>query len=138
MSTKLYVGNIPFKISEAEVIKLFSSVGSVLSVSIPTDRTTEKPRGFAFVEMESLQDAQDAVNQLHNVELGGRFIMVSIADDRANAYNRPKASKLGKDTCILCRNITEVYGFNSASGGVCLDCIRSLSLATRSTPSTKS
>ena len=137
MSNKLYVGNIPFSISEEVIKELFSSIGTVISISIPKDRTSGKPRGFAFVDMESPYDAKEAVDKLHNAELGGRYIMVSLADDRANAYNRPKPFNLGKSTCMLCSKPNTVYGFNIISGGVCLDCIRSLSLATRSSPSNK-
>lgn len=137
MSNKLYVGNIPFSISEEVIKELFSSIGPVLTVTIPADRTNGKPRGFAFVDMESPYDAKEAVDKLHNAELGGRYIMVSLADDRANAYNRPKPFNLGKSTCMLCSKPNTVYGFNIISGGVCLDCIRSLSLATRSSPSNK-
>ena len=138
MPTKLYVGNIPFKITTTELLELFSSVGDVISVTIPPNKDSGKPRGFAFIEMKHEADAYKAVSQLHTAELGGRCIMVSLADDRASAYNRPKAVNLGKDTCILCNKPNVVYGFNKIPGGVCLDCIRALSLATRSFPANHS
>lgn len=135
MPNQLYVGNIPFTATTEDILQLFSSIGPVLTVTIPADRTNGKPRGFAFVDMKYHYDAVAAVNQLHNAELGGRYIMVSLADDRASAYNRPKPVSLGQSTCILCHKPGEVFGFHTE--GVCLDCIRSLSLATRSKPSTR-
>ena len=53
MQSKLYVGNLPFSASEADITELFASAGTVSRTTIVTDRETGRPRGFAFVEMGS-------------------------------------------------------------------------------------
>ena len=79
MSNKLYVGNIAFSSTEADLKDLFGRHGTVESVSVVTDRQTGRPRGFAFVEMEEAQAAQDAIRALDGTELGGRTIKVDQA-----------------------------------------------------------
>ena len=82
MSKKLYVGNISFSSTEADLRDLFGRHGSVASVGVPTDRETGRPRGFAFVEMESTDAAEDAIRALDGSEFGGRTIKVNEARDR--------------------------------------------------------
>jgi len=77
MNKKLFVGNIPFKISESELSELFSRFGNVVSVSIPTDRETGRKRGFAFVEMETQEEAEAAIKELNGHTLEGRQISVN-------------------------------------------------------------
>jgi len=78
---KIYVGNLPFSATEAEVRTLFSEHGTVESVSLPTDRETGRPRGFGFVEM-SQADAARAIQSLNGKELGGRPLRVNEAQDK--------------------------------------------------------
>jgi len=80
MSKKLYVGNLPFSITEDDLNQLFSQHGEVTSVSIITDRETGRPRGFAFVEMAS--GAEEAVRALNETEYGGRNLKVNEARPR--------------------------------------------------------
>jgi RNA recognition motif-containing protein len=80
MSKKIYVGNLPFSASEAEIRSLFSQYGEVSSVSVITDRDTGAPRGFAFVEMES--GAQEAIQALEGHMMGGRSLKVNEARPR--------------------------------------------------------
>ena len=68
---KIYVGNLPFTTTDEELRTLFSQHGTVESVSLPTDRETGRPRGFAFVEM-SQADASRAIQSLNGKDLGGR------------------------------------------------------------------
>ncbi|MES2644478.1 MAG: RNA-binding protein [Myxococcota bacterium] len=82
MNNKLYVGNLPFSATEAELNKLFGGVGQVSRTSIVTDRETGRPRGFAFVEMATDAEAQAAVQSLDGQSLGGRQIQVNIARPR--------------------------------------------------------
>jgi RNA recognition motif-containing protein len=82
MNNKLYVGNLPFSATEAEINKLFGGVGQVSRTSIVTDRETGRPRGFAFVEMATDAEAQAAVTALDGQNLGGRQIQVNIARPR--------------------------------------------------------
>src|SRR5215475_1305541 len=81
--TKIYVGNLPFSATEAEVRDLFSQYGAVESVSLITDRDTGRPRGFGFVEM-SRADASRAIQNLNGKELGGRPLRVNEAQERGS------------------------------------------------------
>ena len=65
MSRKLYVGNLPFNTEETQLQDLFATAGTVDSVSMVRDRETGRARGFAFVEMGSDADAQQAINKLN-------------------------------------------------------------------------
>ncbi len=85
MGTRLYVGNLPFSADEAQIRDLFSQDGrSVTEVKIVTDRDTGRPRGFAFVEMGSSQDADGAIRELNGRDLGGRALTVNEARERSN------------------------------------------------------
>lgn len=79
MSRKLYVGNLPFQTDEPELQALFASVGSVERVTVMRDRATGQARGFAFVEMASDEEAQQAITALHQHQLGGRSLTVNEA-----------------------------------------------------------
>ena len=79
--TKIYVGNLPFSATDAEIRELFAQHGTVESVSIITDRDTGRPRGFGFVEM-SRADATKAIQSLNGKELGGRPLRVNEAQER--------------------------------------------------------
>lgn len=79
MSRKLYVGNIPYETDEADLQALFAQAGSVESVRVMRDRDTGRPRGFAFVEMSTEGDAQNAVSQFNEQPFGGRTLTVNEA-----------------------------------------------------------
>lgn len=85
MNNKLFVGGIPFATTEEELQELFAQHGEVSSVRIITDKFTGRSRGFGFVEMASPEDAQKAIEALHETELGGRTIAVSEARPREEA-----------------------------------------------------
>lgn len=78
---KIYVGNLPFTATDAEIRTLFSSHGTVESVTLPVDRDTGRPRGFGFVEM-SQADASRAIQHLNGTDMGGRPLKVNEAQDR--------------------------------------------------------
>jgi RNA recognition motif-containing protein len=78
---KIYVGNLPFTATEAEVRTLFSQHGSVESVALPTDRETGRPRGFGFVEMPQA-DAARAIQALNGYSMNGRPLRVNEAQDK--------------------------------------------------------
>ena len=80
MSKKIYVGNLPFTATDDEVRSKFEEFGTVESVSLVTDRDTGRPRGFGFVEMEN--GADEAIQALHQTEMGGRSLNVSEARPR--------------------------------------------------------
>ncbi len=79
MNKKLHVGNLSYATTEAELQRLFTEVGPVVSVSLITDRQTGRSKGFGFVEMETEQAAQQAIERLNNYELNERSITVSEA-----------------------------------------------------------
>lgn len=82
MSSKLYVGNLSFDSTEADLKDLFGRHGTVESVAVITDRETGRPRGFGFVEMSEASAAQDAIRALDGTDFGGRSIKVNEAQDR--------------------------------------------------------
>jgi len=82
LSKKLYVGNLPFSTTEDELRAVFERHGSVASVNVITDRETGRPRGFAFVEMDEANAADEAQRALDGSELGGRSLRVNEAQDR--------------------------------------------------------
>jgi cold-inducible RNA-binding protein len=79
MGKKLYVGNLPYSITEDEVRAMFAEVGTVTSVTLITDRATGQPKGFGFVEMETEEAAQEAITKLNGRELQQRTLNVSEA-----------------------------------------------------------
>lgn len=81
MAQKIYVGNLPFDASESAVEQLFATYGEVVSVALPTDRETGRPRGFGFVEMSSA-DAAKAIADLNGKDFGGRALNVNEAKPR--------------------------------------------------------
>lgn len=79
MARKLYVGNLPYDTGEQDLQALFGEAGTVESVNVMRDMATGRARGFAFVEMATDEDAQKAINQFNNYELGGRNLNVNEA-----------------------------------------------------------
>ncbi len=82
MSAKLYVGNLAFTAQEEDLKGIFADFGEVKSVKIIMDRETNRPRGFAFVEMATPDQAQAAVDGLDGQEALGRPLKVNIARER--------------------------------------------------------
>lgn len=87
MNRKLYVGNLPYETAEAELQELFGRVGAVESVRVMRDMATGQARGFAFVEMATDEEAQKAVTELNQHQLGGRNLTVNEA--RPKGERRP-------------------------------------------------
>jgi len=79
MSTKLYVGNLPYQTTESDLQTLFETSGSVASINVVRDRATGQARGFAFVEMSDAEGAQRAIKELDRQEYGGRQLTVNEA-----------------------------------------------------------
>jgi len=80
--SRLFVGNLPYNATAAELKEFFSSVGLVSSVSLPVERESGKPRGFAFVEFPDHAHAQEAVRRFHNQPFNGRALVVNEARAR--------------------------------------------------------
>ena len=82
MSSKLFVGNLPFSVTENDLQDAFSAHGTVVEATLMMDRTTGRPRGFGFVTMNTPEEAQKAIAALHGAQLGGRALTVNIARPR--------------------------------------------------------
>jgi len=87
MSRKLYVGNLPYETGEADLQELFARAGTVETVQVMRDMSTGRARGFAFVEMSTDDEAQRAITELNEHQLGGRNLTVNEA--------RPKPARSG-------------------------------------------
>ncbi|HCN79120.1 MAG TPA: hypothetical protein DIT13_18295, partial [Verrucomicrobiales bacterium] len=79
MNTKMYVGNLPFKASEADLRDLFSQFGGVTDVFLPMDRESGRPRGFAFVSMDTPEAMNAAIAGLNGKDFGGRVLTINEA-----------------------------------------------------------
>ena len=87
MSTKLYVGNLPYETTEADLQALFEGAGQVSTIKIVRDRATGQARGFAFVEMIDVEGAQRAITELDKYQYGGRNLTVNEARPMAPRSN---------------------------------------------------
>jgi len=79
VSTKLYVGNLPWNFSNNQLLDIFKPHGNVISAKVVTDKASGKSRGFGFVEMENDNDANSAIKALNGSELSGRKLVVAAA-----------------------------------------------------------
>ena len=93
MAVRLFVGNLPYNTTEAELREHFSAVGPLTYVHLPTDRESGRPRGFAFVEFDDPSQAEEAVRRFNNQMFKGRPIAVNEArarEDRGRAAAPPR------------------------------------------------
>lgn len=93
MGKKMYVGNMSYDVSDADLEKMFSSHGTVESAQVIVDRDTGRSKGFGFVEMSNDAEAQDAIQAMNGTESDGRTLTVNEAKprkagggDRRNRY----------------------------------------------------
>ncbi len=108
MSIKLYVGNLPYSVTDASLQSNFAEFGSVSSAKVMMDRETGRSKGFGFVEMASSEAAQAAISGLHGMSVDGRSIVVNMARPRevsagpggysAAGYSAGKRSDVGYGT----------------------------------------
>ncbi|KAK7378873.1 hypothetical protein VNO80_04321 [Phaseolus coccineus] len=77
---RLYIGNLPFSITNSQLAELFGEAGTVASVEIVYDRVTGRSRGFAFVTMESVEDAKEAIRMFDGSQVGGRTAKVNFPE----------------------------------------------------------
>ncbi len=82
MSTKLFVGNLSFDLTENDLQDAFAAHGTVLEANLMMDRSTGRPRGFGFVTMSTPEEAQKAIEAMNGKQLGGRALTVNIARPR--------------------------------------------------------
>ncbi|MEO8505182.1 MAG: RNA-binding protein [Acidobacteriota bacterium] len=79
MAKKLYVGNLPFSVTEDQLRALFEPLGEVVSAKVISDKFTNQSKGFGFVEMANDPEAQEAISRLNETNLGARKIVVNEA-----------------------------------------------------------
>jgi RNA recognition motif-containing protein len=82
MGNRLYVGNLPYSVTELDLRDLFSPMGTVTEAKIVTDRETGRPRGFGFVEMSNEAEAKKAIQELDGRDVQGRPVAVKEAEER--------------------------------------------------------
>lgn len=82
MSSKIYVGNLPYSVTDASLKSNFAEFGNVASAKVMMDRDTGQSKGFGFVEMATAESAQAAISALHGMSVDGRSIVVSLARPR--------------------------------------------------------
>jgi len=82
MNKKLYVGGLPYSVTDEQLMELFESHGTVESAKVITDRYTDRSRGFGFVEMSTQEEAEKAIQALNGTELEGRSLTVNVSKPR--------------------------------------------------------
>ncbi|MBT9510926.1 MAG: RNA-binding protein [Acidovorax sp.] len=108
MSSKIYVGNLPYSVTDSILESNFAEFGRVSSAKVMMDRETGRSKGFGFVEMGSAEAAQAAISALHGMSVDGRSIVVNLARPReegggsgghgAGGYTSAKRSDVGYGT----------------------------------------
>jgi RNA recognition motif-containing protein len=88
MGTKLYVGGLPYSVTDGRLQEIFSTHGTVQSANVISDKMTGQSRGFGFVEMSSNSEAQKAIESLNGTQLDGRTLTVNEAKPMARRDNR--------------------------------------------------
>ena len=91
MGKRLYVGNLPYRMTDEELATAFSQAGTVADVTIVIDRETGRSRGFGFVEMATEAAAATALETMNGAEVGGRTLKVAEAKERPTLRPRPAA-----------------------------------------------
>ena len=97
--SKIYIGNMPFTTTDTDLNAMFAKHGNVTSVNIITDKFSNRPRGFAFVEMDTDESAQKAIAALNGTQLEGRALVVNTAKpqeergrgERSGNSSRPRS-----------------------------------------------
>jgi cold-inducible RNA-binding protein len=82
ISSKIFVGNLNYQTKQADLTALLSAAGDIVDVYMPSDRATGRPRGFAFVEYSSPEEAAAAIEQFDGQDLDGRPLKVNEAEER--------------------------------------------------------
>jgi RNA recognition motif-containing protein len=89
MTRRLYVGNLPYDATEKQIRQAFETEArKVVSIKIVTDKETGRSRGFAFVDLETPEQAKAAIEELNGKDLGGRAMIVNEAEDRGPAQGK--------------------------------------------------
>lgn len=104
MNVRLYVGNLPYETSEEDLKTLFSGAGTVVSATVIRDRSTNQSKGFAFVEMGSQSEAEEAIKKFDGMSIGNRAIIVNKARPPEERSSSGFGSRPGKGGGFRDRN----------------------------------
>lgn len=85
MSVRLYIGNLSFYVTDEDLNEIFSNCGEVEEATVINRPGSNRSRGFGFVTMKDQAGADEAIQQLHGQEIGGRPIAVNVAKERSNS-----------------------------------------------------
>ena len=88
MDSKLYVGNLPYNVTEDDLRTLFSQAGQIKEIAMIMDRDTRQPKGFGFVEMTTQEEAEKAIKLFNDYEMDGRRMMVNKARPKTEGPSR--------------------------------------------------
>ena len=88
MAKRLFVGSLSFSTTQGQVEELFAQAGTVATVNLITDKFSGQSKGFAFVEMSSDEEADEAIKKFNNFELDGRRIVVNVARPKEDRPQR--------------------------------------------------
>lgn len=88
MSKRIFVGNLAYSTTKESLAEIFGAFGTVTDTHVVTDRETQRPRGFAFVEMEDAEAADKAIEAINGTEIDGREVKVNEAQPREENRNR--------------------------------------------------
>jgi RNA recognition motif-containing protein len=96
----IFVAGLPYDLDDAELMEIFEKFGEVKSAKVAMDRETGKSRGFAFVDMPNKEEAMDAIENLNDISLGKKPLVVKAAEDRSSGgggqnRNRPSGPSGG-------------------------------------------
>src|SRR3989344_4520823 len=99
MSKRLYIGGLPYSVTNAQLEEMFSKFGAVVSANVISDKYTNQSKGFGFVEMEKEKEADEAIKKLNDTEVEGRRITVNEArprEERPSFENRGQKRNFGR------------------------------------------
>jgi RNA recognition motif-containing protein len=94
MNNKLYISNLSFSMRDAELQEVFTQFGSVVSAKVVMDRFSGRSKGFGFVEMQTVEEAQKAMTTLNGAEVAGRQIRVMEANPKPEYANQESKATL--------------------------------------------
>lgn len=117
LSTKIYVGNLPYSVTDASLRSNFGEHGSVKSAKVMIDRDTGNSKGFGFVEMASAEEAQAAITALNGMSVDGRSIVVTLARPREGGNEGGGSRNSGSGEFRSTKRSDVGYGNGGFGGG---------------------
>ncbi|KAM0045381.1 putative RNA recognition motif domain, nucleotide-binding alpha-beta plait domain superfamily [Helianthus debilis subsp. tardiflorus] len=109
---KLYVGNLPYAITSAELAQIFGEAGDVDAVEIVYDRVTDRSRGFAFITMASVQEAKEAIRMFNGSQIGGRTVKVNFPEVPRGGEREVMGPKIRKSNRDFIESPYKIYAGN--------------------------